>query len=110
VEQISVPQCWCALFSIRANLTGCQIYGISAWDVQLERAIQLDLIITPTTVPAITVDNLEVAQFIYLLFNNKKIRDVIETVGKKVVLILGSFTPDRKAIYSGPRISDQAIS
>jgi hypothetical protein len=33
--------------------------------------------------PAITVDSLEVAQFFYLLLNNTKIRDVIETIGKK---------------------------
>jgi hypothetical protein len=33
-----------------------------------------------------------------LLINNKKIRDVISTVGKKIVLILGRFTKDRKKI------------
>jgi len=39
-----------------------------------------------------------VAQFIYLLLNNEKIRDVIDTITSKVVLILGRFTPERKAI------------
>jgi hypothetical protein len=43
----------------------------------------------------IQVDNLEVAQFIYLLLNNHKIRSVIDT---KVVLILGRFTPVRKIV------------
>src|SRR4030095_2512079 len=43
-------------------------------------------------------DNLEVAQFVYLLLNNKKIRDVIDTITSKVVLILGRFTSERKAI------------
>ena len=41
--------------------------------------------------PEITVDNLEVAQFIYLLLHNDKIRDVIDTLTSKVVLILGRF-------------------
>ena len=79
------------------NLTGCHVYGLAAWDVQLQGAIQKDLIITPVDAPEITVDNLEVAQFIYLLLNNQKIRHVIDTITSKVVLILGRFTPERKA-------------
>jgi hypothetical protein len=57
----------------------------------------VDLVITPPNESPIQVDNLEVAQFIYLLLNNEKIRDVIDTIGKKAVLILGRFTPHRKA-------------
>src|SRR6266851_228527 len=85
----------------RADLTGCFVYATSAWDVQLEETIQANLIITdPTDLEesSITVDNLEVAQFIYLLLNNKKIRDVIDTIAKKAILILGRFTPERKAV------------
>src|SRR5947209_12904986 len=44
-----------------AILTNCSIYGISAWDVHLEGATQLNLTITPPNQPTITVDNLEVA-------------------------------------------------
>jgi uncharacterized protein YjbI with pentapeptide repeats len=86
-----------------ADLTGCRIYGISAWDLKLEGAKQENLIITPEGEPAITVDNIEVAQFIYLMLNNKKIRDVIDTIGKKAVLILGRFTADRKAVLDALR-------
>lgn len=46
----------------------------------------------------ITIDDLEVAQFVYLLLNNVKIRKVIDTITSKVVLILGRFTPERKFI------------
>jgi len=80
-----------------ANLTGCRIYGVSAWNLTLEGAPQKDLIITHKNEPVITVDNLEVAQFIYLLLHNEKIRDVIDTIAKKGVLILGRFT-ERKDI------------
>jgi hypothetical protein len=59
---------------------------------------QADLIVTPEDQPSITVDGLEVAQFIYLLLNNQRIRQVIDTIGKKAVLILGRFTPERKAV------------
>lgn len=86
-----------------ANLASCRVYGISAWDLRLEGAIQSSLIITLPHEPTITVDDLEVAQFIYLLLNNQKIRKVIDTVTSKVVLILGRFTTERKAVLDAIR-------
>src|SRR5206468_5492377 len=86
-----------------ANLTACSVYGVSAWDVRLEGAIQSNLVITPEGEPAIQVDNLQVAQFIYLLLNNENIRHVIDTITSKVVLILGRFTPERKAVLDAIR-------
>jgi len=47
-----------------ADLTGCRIHGVSAWDLKLEGAKQQNLIITSADEPAITVDNIEVAQFV----------------------------------------------
>jgi uncharacterized protein YjbI with pentapeptide repeats len=88
----------------RATLTGCKIYGISAWKLNLDGAKQNDLTITPYDEPIITVDNLEVAQFVYLLLHNEKIRGVIDTIAKKAVLILGRFTPERKAVLDTLRI------
>ena len=85
------------------NLTSCAVFGISAWGLELSGAIQSNLIITPPDEPTITVDNLEVAQFIYLLLNNEKIRDVIDTITTKVVLILGRFAPERKAVLDAIR-------
>jgi uncharacterized protein YjbI with pentapeptide repeats len=82
----------------KADLTNCKIYGISAWGLKLKDTKQKDLIITPPGESVITVDNLEVAQFIYLLLHNEKIRNVIDTITSKVVLILGRFTPERKAV------------
>jgi hypothetical protein len=46
----------------------------------------------------ITVDNIKVAQFVYLLLNNEDVRHVIDTITSKAVLILGRFTPKRKII------------
>src|SRR6266568_4853206 len=86
-----------------AILTDCRIYGISAWDVHLEGATQSNLVITPPNQPTITVDNLKVAQFIYLLLNNQEIREVIDTITSKVVLILGRFTPERKVVLDAVR-------
>ena len=86
-----------------ANLTGCRIYGISAWNVNLVDAQQSDLVITDEDEPMITVDNLEVAQFIYLLLHNESIRGIIDTITAKAVLILGRFTPERKAVRDAMR-------
>jgi hypothetical protein len=86
-----------------ANLTGCRVYGISAWDLRLEKAIQSNLVITRKYQPIIQVDNLEVAQFVYLLLNNERIRNVIDTITSKVVLILGSFKDERKGVLDAIR-------
>ena len=89
-----------------ADLTGCRVHGISAWDLELEGVKQQGLIITPRwqiDEPEITVDNIEVAQFIYLLLHNQKIRDVIDTITSKAVLILGRFTDERKAVLDALR-------
>lgn len=86
-----------------AILTNCKIYGISAWGVKLDKTEQSNLVITPLGESKITVDNLEVAQFIYLLLHSQKIRHVIDTITAKVVLILGRFTPERKTILDAIR-------
>jgi hypothetical protein len=81
---------------IGATLTDCRIYGASAWDVVLTTETkQHGLIITHREDPEVTVDDLEVAQFVYLLLHNEKLRKVIDTVGKKGVLLLGRFTEGR---------------
>jgi uncharacterized protein YjbI with pentapeptide repeats len=75
-----------------ATLTRCSIYNISAWNVNLEGATQDSLRITPYDEPIITVDNLMVAQFIYLLLNNQELRDVFNTVTQRGILLLGRFS------------------
>jgi hypothetical protein len=88
-----------------ADLTGCRIYGVSAWELKLNgETKQQNLIITRTRGKSeITVDDIEVAQFVYLLLNNAKIRNVIDTITSKVVLILGRFTLERKAVLDALR-------
>jgi hypothetical protein len=86
-----------------ADLTGALVYGLSAWDVVLEDAKQSNLVITLGDEPRIFVDNLEVAQFIHLLLRNEKIRDVIDAITSKVVLILGRFSPERKLVLDAMR-------
>jgi hypothetical protein len=87
-----------------ADLTGARIFGVSVWGVVLDADTrQSDLIITSIAEPTITVDSLEVAQFVYLLLKSEKIRDVIDTLTTKSVLLLGSFAPERKPVLDGLR-------
>ena len=86
------------------NLTGSRIYGVSAWGLKLsDQTSQRNLIITKTGESEITVDNIEIAQFIYLLLHNQKIRDVIDTIPSKAVLILGRFSEERKLVLDAIR-------
>lgn len=86
-----------------ANLNGCRVFGTSIWKSNLQDTQQSNLIITPENEAEITVDNIKVAQFIYLLLNNNEVRDVIDTITSKVVLIIGRFTPERKQILDAIR-------
>ncbi len=93
-----------------AKLTRCHVYGLSAWDVKLDNCVQRDLVITRYDKSKITVDNIEIAQFIHLLIQNEKIRTIIDSVTSKVVLILGRFNvrskPTLDALKTGLRCYD----
>jgi uncharacterized protein YjbI with pentapeptide repeats len=89
-----------------ASLPGSSIYGVSVWNIKVDdQTNQQNLRITPPfgCEPTITVDNIKVAQFIYLLLNNDEIRDVIDTITSKAVLILGRFSEDRKPVLNAIR-------
>ena len=87
-----------------ATITGCRTYGASAWNVTLVGTVQHNLVITKEGEPVVTVDDLEVGQFICLILNNTKIRNVINTITSKAVLILGRFSdPQRKSVLDGLR-------
>jgi uncharacterized protein YjbI with pentapeptide repeats len=90
-----------------ANLSNARTHGIAAWDLQLDQATkQTGLVTTRDNQPTIMawhgMDSLEVAQFVYLLLNNQRIRDVIDAIRKKAVLILERFTADHKVVLDSP--------
>jgi uncharacterized protein YjbI with pentapeptide repeats len=82
---------------VRSDLTGCEVYGVSAWDIRTGKTTKMkDLIISIDKQPLITVDDIEVAQFIYMILDNKKVKKVIDTMRTKAILILGAF--DKESI------------
>ena len=88
----------------KAKISGSMVHAIHVLDVKGEFEEQKDLVITSSKTPMITVDNIKVAQFIHLILNNEEIRDVINTVTSKSVLIVGRFSiPERKSILDALR-------
>src|SRR5262249_4079593 len=91
-----------------ATLTNCKVYGVSAWGLELDETTTQDNLIVADPDegeghPGITVDDIEVAQFVYLLLDNAKIRNVIDATTSKAVLILGRFTDERKRVLNALR-------
>lgn len=85
-----------------ATLVGCTVYGMSAWDLTLDGAVQRDLVVRYCQTleggngqreSRLMIDDLQVAQFLYMLLNNDNLRTVIDATTSRVVLILGRFTP-----------------
>ena len=96
----------------RANLAGANfrvkeitetvVYGISAWDLDIgEDSKQSKLVIEKSyefysdmiergEVPMM-VDDIEMAQFVYYLTNHKKLRNTLDILNQKGVLLLGKF-------------------
>ena len=88
----------------KAKISGSLVYAVNVLDLKGAFEEQTDLIITPSNTSIITVDNIKVAQFIHLILNNEEIRDVINTLTSKSVLILGRFSiPERKSLLDALR-------
>jgi hypothetical protein len=82
-----------------ARLDGAEVYGAGIWGLKGQPASQLGLIIHPTfDSPPITVDDLDTAQFLFVLLDNPKIAEVIDATSSRTVLILGRFTKSRKRV------------
>jgi hypothetical protein len=86
-----------------ADFSDSRVFGSAVWSIVGKPSCQSNLIITPSGEPTITVDELVVAQFMYTMLSNNRIRSVLDTITSKVVLILGRFSPDRKAVLDAIR-------
>jgi uncharacterized protein YjbI with pentapeptide repeats len=90
-----------ASFGVK-EITETVVYGIAAWDLRTSAEMkQSKLVIEKTyelysdlirqeTIPMM-VDDIELAQFIYYLSNHKKMRNILNILNEKAVLLLGRF-------------------
>ena len=87
-----------------AKLNNCRIHGTHFWNMKVDaRTEQLDLIITPLGEATITVDSLEIAQFLSVLLGNETVRRALDTIRAKIVLILGHYPPERTLLLNALR-------
>jgi uncharacterized protein YjbI with pentapeptide repeats len=82
----------------KAVFDSCNIFGAAFWNLIGTPARQSDLIISTDSSTLQRVNGLEIAQFVHLLSTNRKIRDVINAVTSKLILVLGRFIPERKVV------------
>jgi uncharacterized protein YjbI with pentapeptide repeats len=75
----------------RTVFSNCRIFGISAWNIRGTPALQEELVITAHDEGRLTVSDLEIAQFIYLLLNYKRLQTVFNAMTERGVLLLGRF-------------------
>lgn len=87
----------------KANLCDCSVFGVSAWDIVLADTEQQNIKITREGDCPVVVDNVELAQFMYLLLNNRKVRNFVDTISTKLVLIIGRFSRERKYVLDEAR-------
>jgi hypothetical protein len=79
-----------------SRLERCCVYGIAAWSVDVVDATQIDLVVTADGEAVITVDDIEIAQFVHMLLDNRRLRKCIDSITSKLVLLLGRFCTTRK--------------
>jgi uncharacterized protein YjbI with pentapeptide repeats len=84
------------------EITETIVYGISAWDLQtsdgmkqsklvIEKTYELYSELLQRGVVPMTVDDIQLAQFIYYLSNHKRMREALNILNEKGVLLLGRF-------------------
>jgi len=81
-----------------SKISKCNVYGISSWDMVLDNTIQEDIYIMEDEDELLSVDDIELAQFLYMMIENRNLRKIIDTITSSAVLILGRFTEERKEI------------
>jgi uncharacterized protein YjbI with pentapeptide repeats len=84
------------------EITETVVYGLAAWDLQTSAEMKQSKLVIERTyelysdligqgkVP-LMVDDIELAQFVYYLTNHKKMRDALNILNDKGVLLLGRF-------------------
>ena len=99
-----------------AVLTECNVYGLSAWDLELGKP-QKNQVTKPRQElvvryqpyygrrpspheEIVRVEGLDLAAFMYLTLSNRNISRIIDAAGNKFVLLLGRFTQRKSVLES----------
>ncbi|UOY00188.1 pentapeptide repeat-containing protein [Blastococcus sp. PRF04-17] len=93
-----------------ARLVDVQVYGASTWAVTTDESTEQDLVVVRNrrTAPLRTND-LHTAQLLALMLDGSGVRQVLDTVTSKLVLLLGSFAPAEKSVLDALRADLQRL-
>lgn len=80
------------------HLEDCNIYGASIWNLTTSNTLQKDLLITDSGEQHIYIDDMDLANYIFLVRNDSNLTKIINASTSKFVLILGRFSEPRKSI------------
>ena len=82
------------------SLERCLVYGVSVWDANLKYALQKDLLLDDPLSGNIilSVDSIQMAVVIHLLLTSGGVRNMIDTISSKSILILGSSNFETKIV------------
>ncbi len=86
-----------------SDLAYANVYGVSVWDVVGKPRDATNLIVSPPGTATLSTDSLPLAQLLYMLIRNENIREMVDTLTTKVILILGNFGKERKDILDSVR-------
>lgn len=76
-----------------ARFLGAQIYGIAAWELEGEPATTTGMVIqADKDRPKLLVDDLDTAQFVFMLSRNATLKRMLDKTSSRTVLLLGRFT------------------
>lgn len=81
-----------------AILNRARIVGVLGWDADLHATQQRDLVVTPEGRLRVTVDGLDAAQYLLLLFQHPALRELAHPLHSTAALILGEFRGNRTEI------------
>lgn len=80
---------------VRADLRYAYVFGVAVWDADLTGANQEHLRVTEDDM-GVVVDDLALAQIVHLLISGSGVARLLSATTKRIVLILGRFSGDRK--------------
>jgi hypothetical protein len=86
-----------------ANFHGCKVHALAAWNLRGIPKDEFNLCITPDDTPRVNADNLLSAQFLSVLADRVHISPALDSLTRKLVLILGSFSGERKPALDAVR-------
>ncbi len=86
----------------QANISECHVYGVHTWDLEGDFAEQKDLFLTRTWEAPITLDNIQIAEFVNPILHKPGLRNATHAPVFNSILFLGRFSDfDRYLLLQG---------